>query len=129
MSNAVVNIDPAKSFQFLAVADGGPDSGTRCPHCGAEGRYIYQWAEYGVMHAAMAGCYKALTRNVKKDDLSQVWEGIHFKQSRQKALNSWEKTIIRMTEFKTEGRYSAEWCDAKITEALSMRNAFIKSKR
>lgn len=45
----------------LETFDGGPmeDGGTRCPHCGAEGRYIHSFlCDDGQVHAAMSGCIK-----------------------------------------------------------------------
>lgn len=48
-------------FQFVGVEDCG---NTCCPHCGAEGRYVYTWIDNGVMRSAMAGCYKLLSPRV-----------------------------------------------------------------
>lgn len=115
-------IDPNKPFQFLGVEDCGEAS---CPHCGADGRYIYHWSEYGQVKAAMAGCYQTLTGKVEKGDYEKVMESIAKKQSRNKSLNGWERTILRMQQFKMEGKYSIDWCESKITEALSIRKSFI----
>lgn len=45
----------------LRVYDAGPVDlgGGRCPHCGAEGRWIYSFlCDDGKVHAAMSGCIK-----------------------------------------------------------------------
>jgi hypothetical protein len=40
------------------IEDTGPDSGARCPHCGADGRYITWFVtEDGAHRGAMRGCY------------------------------------------------------------------------
>ncbi len=41
--NTKNRIDSSKAFQFLGVDDCGE---TCCPHCGADGRYIYAWRIY-----------------------------------------------------------------------------------
>ena len=46
----------------LYTNDSGPldfGGGTRCPHCGAEGRYVHYFlCNDGKIHAAMSGCIK-----------------------------------------------------------------------
>jgi len=47
-------------LRLISVEDGGPDGMARCPHCGAEGRWIYHFRLIdGTTAAAMMGCYKA----------------------------------------------------------------------
>lgn len=118
-------INSSLPFFFVGVDDTGPESGARCPHCGAEGRYIYRWTEFGQPHAAMAGCFEMLTGKIKKGDYEEVMIGIAKKQAKNKPLNGWEKTIVRMNQFKAGGKYSEEWCNQKITEALSQRKVYL----
>lgn len=109
-------------FQFISVEDYGS---TACPHCGAEGRYIYTWIQDGCMHSAMAGCYKALTGRVSKNEKEQYFELLSEKQAKGKKLNGWDKTIIRLLQFKKEGKYPDSWCDDKISQALSQRKKYL----
>lgn len=110
-----IDINPALAFQFLGVKDYGS---TCCPHCGADGRYIYSWAEYGVVHSAMAGCYAQLTGRLAKSDYDKFFENLSKKQASGKPLSGYQKTVARMQQFIQEGRYSAEWCEQKIKEAI-----------
>jgi hypothetical protein len=116
-------IDNTKAFQFLYMQDCGPcDPGCgsgQCPHCGADGRYIYYWAEYGKVRGAMAGCYNALTGRVKKDDIDTFMTVLATKLAKGKPLNGWQKTVLRMQQFITDGKYPAEWCNQKIKEAVA----------
>ena len=48
----IQNLDSKLAFQFIGIEDCGSCS---CPHCGAEGRYIYTWAEFGVAKSAKIG--------------------------------------------------------------------------
>lgn len=119
-TKAVVIIDPNKPFQFIEVTDTGGDS--CCPHCGATGRYIYHWAEFGKMHSAMAGCYKALTGRLDKDDVSSHIERIFVKQAHNKPLNGWDNTILRMLDYKAanqEDSGKTSWAENKIIQAVA----------
>lgn len=122
MKPETVKINPSLPFQFIGVDDTGPESGACCPHCGADGRYIYQWYEYGVKRAAMAGCYAGLTGLIKKSDVDKHIERIAVKQSRKKTLNGWDKTIVRMLDYKSTNANDAgkvSWAEMKIQQAVS----------
>lgn len=119
-----VIIDATKAFQFIEVIDTG---GGCCPHCGAEGRYIYVWAEYGKKRGAMAGCYKALTGRIKKDDITEHVERISVKQAKNKPLNGWDKTVLRMLDYiNTNSNDSGKvaWADSKIWQAVREAKAY-----
>lgn len=124
-ANRVIKVDSSLPFVFECIQDTGPSSGASCPHCGAEGRYIYNWFEFGERRAAMAGCYEALTGRIKKGDKDRVMELISKKQSRNKPLNGWERSILRMEQFKADGKFPSEWCDQKINETLSQRKQYL----
>ena len=114
------------SFKFLGVKDCGHAC---CPHCGAEGRYIYTWEEDGKVKSAMAGCFKLLTGHLSHDDITSYFILLAEKQAKNKPLNGWDKSVVRMMEFKESGKYSAEWCNQKITETLRDRQSFLARKR
>lgn len=113
-------VDPTKAFQFIEVKDCGTGGG-HCPHCGAEGRYIYVWAEFGVKRGAMAGCYKALTGRIEKDDVTAHIERLSVKQAKNKPLNGWDKTIVRMLSYANENAGDPGkvfWANEKIRQAV-----------
>lgn len=114
------------SFKFLGVKDCGHAC---CPHCGAEGRYIYEWEQDGKGMAAMAGCFKMLTGQLSKDDISAYWILLAEKQAKNKPLNGFDRSIVRLLGFKESGKFPASWCDQKITETLRDRQAFLAKKR
>lgn len=118
------------TFKFIGVEDCGPmPNGACCPHCGAEGRYIYVWEEDGKRRGAMAGCYKQLTGKIQKGELDQYVQLISEKQAKGKKLNTWDESVIRLLEFKQSGKYPAEWCDKKINETLGQRNKWLAEHR
>lgn len=115
------------SFVFHQVVDHG--EGASCPHCGAEGRYIYSWEQDGVRYAAMAGCYKRLTGKLSKGDDVRFWELLHEKQSRKKLLNGWEKRALSLRDSAQSGKVTPEWAEAKIRTILSERKQYLARKR
>jgi len=114
------------TFKFIEIKDCGH---TSCPHCGAEGRYIYTWEMDGKVCSAMAGCYKALTGKLEKGEDVRYFELLAEKQAKNKPLNGWDKNIMRLQGFLAEGKYSAEWVNAKIAQVLSERKMFLAKKR
>lgn len=125
-------MNAAIEFHFLYIEDHGPCDDGRgsaiCPHCGAEGRYIYHWTENSEHRAAMAGCYKALTGHLRKGEYEHYMELLSEKQAKNKQLNGWDKSIIRLLDFKKTGKYPAEWCDQKISEQLIDRRKFLTER-
>jgi hypothetical protein len=122
-------LDPTLAFQFLEVVDTGGDA--CCPHCGAEGRYIYYWHEYGKGRSAMAGCYAALTGKLNKDDFSKFMEVLSRKQATNKPLNGWQKTVVRMNKYIQDNNNDdgkVNWALQKIKEAGADQKRFAFQK-
>jgi len=115
-------METTASFKFLSVEDYGNAS---CPHCGAEGRYIYTWEVDGKKYGAMAGCYKRLTGHIEKGEDEHYFELIAEKQAKGAKLNGWDKSVLRLLSFKSEGKYPADWCDRKIKEVMKERKMYL----
>jgi hypothetical protein len=115
------------SFKFKGIDDTG--GGACCPHCGSEGRYIYNWEQDGKGYSAMVGCFKLLTGRLDIDDKTKYFQLLAEKQAKNKPLNGWDKTVIRMQEFIKSGKYSEDWCNQNIDKALSERQIFLARKR
>jgi hypothetical protein len=117
-SKLTITIDPSLQYQYIETKDCGS---TCCPHCGAEGRYIYTWAEFGVIKSAMAGCFAALTGKMKMGDTDSFIQKLSVKLAKNKPLNGWDKTVLRMQQYivdnpNDEGKKA--WAKAKIAEAV-----------
>lgn len=126
-----IKIDSSKPYQFLYMSDHGSrmdGDGYCCPHCGADCRYVYHWAEYGQIKGAAAGCFAALTGKIKKDDLDEFMVKLSISQTKNKPLNGWQKSVIRMLGFIEQGKYQAEWCNQKIWEAVKDQKQFAAKK-
>jgi hypothetical protein len=78
----------------------------------------------------IAACFSALTGRLQKGDSDKFMEVLAKKLATGKPLNGWQKTVLRMQQFITEGKYSLEWCQQKINEAIAdqKRYAFKKGR-
>ena len=113
-------------FEFIGVRDYGE---TCCPHCGAEGRYIYEWKENGVVKSAMSGCYRALTGHLNKGEKEKYFELLFEKIAKGKKLNGWDKSVRRLLDYKLAGKYPESWCDEKINEVLRDRKSYLSKHK
>lgn len=114
-----------ETFKFLGIEDFGE---TCCPHCGADGRYIYSYSIDGVVYGAMAGCYKRETAKYQKTDKVKYMETLADKQVKSKPLTGWDKNIIRLQGYLAEGKYDASWVERKIDEVLEHRRQYFLKK-
>lgn len=92
---------------IVGVHDGGPMDGgfgsAQCPHCGAEGRYVYTFiCEDGKRRGAMAGCLKLFPQS--NSPVSKLVIEAH-KRDRQakdfkppRKLASWWAAMIAATD-------------------------------
>jgi len=113
------------NYKFIGIEDCGSAT---CPHCGSDGRYIYTWEVDGIKKSAMAGCYNKLTCAIKKNDEDKYFELLAEKQTKGKTLNGWDKSILRMLDFRKNGTYPDLWIDKKIKEILSERKKYLDLK-
>jgi len=112
------------TYKFIEVKDYGE---TTCPHCGSEGRYIYYWEEDGKRRAAMPGCFKLLTGQLEKGDTEKHIERIAVKQAKNKPLNGWDKTIVRMLAYRQENADDpgkVNWANLKIFDAVAQAKKY-----
>ena len=114
------------TFKFIGVKDFGS---TCCPHCGAEGRYVYTWKQNDVTYSAMAGCYKKLTCYLEKSEEDRYFELLSEKQAKGKELNGWDKKIIGLINAIEAEKCTSNWGWLKIREILSQRKSYLNKKR
>lgn len=112
------------------LQDTGEDSGARCPHCGAEGRYIYWFrCEDGKLHGAMKGCFKLFP----KSKFAELHEKLLAKQADYQKkgwkLASWDQEVVGAIEAHGRGEISEIAVQNAIGRANGARAAWKYGKK
>jgi hypothetical protein len=118
-----------KIITVLGVKDCGPcdpEPTGVCPHCGADGRYIYSFlCEDGTVRGAMKGCIQLFPRH----PLAFKVQGVFKKQvdyaKKKWKLASWDSAVIEATGDLEARRISlAEW-EGRVRNAFAQRDAYL----
>jgi hypothetical protein len=91
----------AKILAVIERTDAGEGGGACCPHCGAQGRYIFRFVcDDGVTRGAMAGCFKLFRRadGPIADLTRRAHEKLADARLSQRQAASWWAEIIEATE-------------------------------
>lgn len=87
--------DLPRVLMVTSVEDGGPTGGTFCPHCGAEGRYIFHFlAEDGKQHGAMKGCFRRFPKHPLAAEAAELLERQRERQRKGQELSGWDQTML-----------------------------------
>jgi len=114
------------------IHDGGPmsDGGTYCPHCGAEGRYVYHFVcEGGERASAMRGCFGMWPKHQfaelaarLKDKEREYAE--RSKKGREWKLCSWDREMLDAIEAFAHGTLSESEAAQRIHDAKVKAKAY-----
>jgi len=116
-------IDPSLPtiIQFTGMHDGGPcDDGPTavCPHCGADGRYVYFFkCDDGTSRGAMSGCIKLFPVSpVAKiqERLVKKQHELRVKYGKDAHLNSWQSKMMDSIETFQAGGMDEATCLSQI---------------
>jgi hypothetical protein len=123
--------------EILRCKDHGPcDDGASatCPHCGAEGRYVYSFrCEDGSTRGAMKGCIKLFPMH----PLARVMTPIITKErevGKKNAyggifkLNKWDTAISEAVRAWLDGRMTEQQATSIVNAQLANKKMWIKQK-
>lgn len=121
--------DLPKVVMIDHVEDAGEFGGTNCPHCGAEGRYIYWFTcEDGTQRGAMKGCFG----HFPKHQFVQYHERIMDKQKENAKkgwkIASWDAETLDAIEKFVAGQMTEQAAWDVIRQADSNKKAWMKRK-
>lgn len=92
---------------ILDVEDGGPNGGALCPHCGAQGRWIYHFlAENGQQYGAMKGCFRKFPKHPLAAEAAELLERQRERQRKGQELSGWDQMMLAAIEDYGEHRIS-----------------------
>jgi hypothetical protein len=120
------------------IHDGGPmeDGGTFCPHCGAEGRYVYHFVcEGGVRAACMRGCFKMWPKHQFAElaarllDKEREYAERSKKSGREWKLCSWDREMMDAIERFANGSMTEGEAAQVIRDAKARAKAWRERRR
>lgn len=114
---------------MLSVEDGGPDGGTYCPHCGAEGRYIYNFVcEDGSTYGAMKGCLSKFPMHPFAKLHGEIMgKELEFRRKGW-SLPRWDAQVKEAIEKYADNLLSESDVQKAINSAQAAKNAYMKRK-
>lgn len=78
-------------IRFVGVHDSGEFGNATCPHCGADGRYVWTFiTEDGVQRGAMAGCIQKFPVSKLADEHKRIIDRQRQRQAKGQSLASWD---------------------------------------
>jgi len=107
----------------------GIEIGSNCPHCGAEGKYIYQFTVGTRKMEAMAGCYKKIVASQSNSILNSLVENTFKKKMTDKSLNGWDRKIIDMMKAYEKGILNKDGMTKELTKIHEEQIAWKSKKR
>lgn len=124
--------DLPRIIRFDGMHDGGPcDDGptATCPHCGADGRYVFWFdCEDGTHRGAMSGCIKLFPVSPVAEVDRKLIEKLHDLQKRygkETTLNSWQRKIREAID----AFYAGDADEAQTLRTIQQQNAAMQAYR
>jgi hypothetical protein len=121
-----------KIVAVLAKDDHGPcDAGATavCPHCGADGRYVYTFlCDDGTTRGAMAGCIKLFPRSIAADECEKALAKSCAARGGKGYLSRWDERMLNAIEQLQNGAIDCRTLEA-IAQGIKMeKRNWMRSK-
>lgn len=114
-----------KIVVVLGVTDHGPcDMGATaiCPHCGAEGRYVYRFmCDDGTTRGAMRGCISKYPRHPFAEESRRILDKEQDYKLKGWQLPSWDREIKEAIFAFAEGDISEQEAEGRVRRAQEAR--------
>jgi hypothetical protein len=94
-----------KIVAMVGKSDSGEYGNATCPHCGADGRYVWTFrCDDGTTRGAMAGCIKLFPRSALVDEHQRLLDRLDERQAKGQTLASWDQAKLAAIEAVVAGR-------------------------
>lgn len=114
--------------------DSGEYGNARCPHCGAEGRYVYYFrCDDGTERGAMKGCFSKFPQHpfakihARIMDKQKDLDRINQERRQDRKLASWDVEQLEAIEAFAAGDMDEIEVDEIIRDAEARKNRWLKS--
>lgn len=121
----------AKIVYFLGIDDCGPveDGGGFCPHCGANGRYIYNFVcDDGTKHGAMKGCLSKFPMHPFAKIHARILEKQKENAKKGWKLASWDERTLEAIEKFAHNEIAEYEAQRIINSANEAKRAYMKRR-
>lgn len=118
-----------KVVEMLSLEDTGPESGATCPHCGADGRYIYHFrCEDGNEYGAMSGCVQLFPKSKYAARMEKLLAKEKDNTKTGRTLAGWDVEVQDAIRAFMDGDITESQADARIRNADAKKTAWMKTK-
>jgi hypothetical protein len=129
MTTVGIYTDLPQVVAIIGKSDSGEYGNATCPHCGAEGRYVYHFlCADGTTRGAMAGCFTKFPKHrfvaIHKRILDKKQEYARNNWN----LPTWDATMLKAIEDFGNGLIAEHQADAIINDA-SRQSAAYRQRR
>lgn len=121
--------DLPKIVRFDGVTDSGEYGAATCPHCGADGRYVYHFTtEDGQRGGAMAGCIQLFPVSALADEHKRILERQKDRDKRSQKLASWDVAKLEAIDAVAAGTMSTADALTVVTRENDKRSRWLAKK-
>jgi hypothetical protein len=121
-----------KILAILDCVDHGPcdpEPTAVCPHCGADGRYVYHFlCEDGKVHGAMKGCIQLFPHHKLTSKIQAVFAKQRDYEKKKWKLASWDQEVIDACGALQSQTISVQDWERRVNDAFNRRNAYLAQK-
>lgn len=125
-----VAADLPRIVRFEGMTDSGEYGAATCPHCGADGRYVWNFVcEDGTRRGAMAGCITKFPVSKVAEEHKKIMERDEDRAKKGQKLASWDVAKLAAIESYYAGETPIELALATIQSENARRTRWMDSKK
>jgi hypothetical protein len=116
-------------IEILGLEDSGEFGNARCPHCGAEGRYVYHFTcADGTTRGAMKGCFSHFPKHRYAQRMARIAGKENDLRGSSRTLASWDLEVAEAIRAFADGTLSEVEVDRRLWHADAQKNAWMKRR-
>lgn len=130
MSAMTIDGTLPRIIQFEGVSDSGEYGNATCPHCGADGRYVWSFiTEDGVRRGAMAGCIQKFPVSKLAEEHRKIIDRSKDRAKKGQKLASWDIAKLGAIEAVADGTMTVDQALAVVASENYKRSRWMDSKK
>jgi hypothetical protein len=115
--------------RFEGVTDAGEYGAATCPHCGADGRYVYTFTcDDGRRHGAMSGCVQLYPVSKLAEEHRRILDRQKDRAKRDGKLAGWDVAKLEAIDAAAAGTMTVADALAVVATENARRDAWMRRK-